>query len=303
MHDPPQNAPSEEELERLARVAFEAGHPAPADPDAPVAHKTFCVHCNYNLYTLSRHGVCPECGNPVADSLRTDVLEYADPRWVRRVANGGLIIASLSVGWFILLFLFLVSSRLESPAGRILSALWTSGMGVVGGIGLWLFSTAEPSAPFKLRRLFARLSALLHLASQVVWSIYLFGFDLGPDKTFAAWIICSTLSLTLLTPWSIHLAKRTRDGMLAPLLRLAGVFSTILLTIFAAWNILPFLGYQNIPARFDALVMWLIYIWFFLAFLAVPLFFLAWMQFSYSLTRAAKLAYIHHDFPDSPVRA
>lgn len=46
-----------------------------------------CSHCGYNLRTLRRVGLCPECGSPVADSLRS-WLATRDPRWLRRMAWG-----------------------------------------------------------------------------------------------------------------------------------------------------------------------------------------------------------------------
>ncbi|MFI5381761.1 MAG: hypothetical protein ACHRHE_20890 [Tepidisphaerales bacterium] len=39
-----------------------------------------CVHCEYNLRTLSYDGACPECGQPVASTLRRRILQTSTDR-------------------------------------------------------------------------------------------------------------------------------------------------------------------------------------------------------------------------------
>ena len=80
----------------------EAG--SPGDP--------LCVHCGYNLRGLSTDRKCPECGTPIAKSLRGDLLSSADPDWLRRLHRGQLYIV---VG--IVVFLAWI------PAGPLLSLL------------------------------------------------------------------------------------------------------------------------------------------------------------------------------------
>lgn len=47
-----------------------------------------CLKCDYNLRTLSVNSVCPECAKPVHHSLQSDLLHFADLRWLRRVRRG-----------------------------------------------------------------------------------------------------------------------------------------------------------------------------------------------------------------------
>ncbi len=49
---------------------------------------TLCRQCGYNLRGLSRGGQCPECGRPIADSARRDLLCWADARYVGSLAWG-----------------------------------------------------------------------------------------------------------------------------------------------------------------------------------------------------------------------
>lgn len=45
-----------------------------------------CVRCAYNLRTLAKTGLCPECGLEVARTLAA--MEVADARWLRRMTWG-----------------------------------------------------------------------------------------------------------------------------------------------------------------------------------------------------------------------
>ena len=57
-----------------------------------------CFHCHYNLRTQTTEARCPECGQPVADSLRGDYLWLADPRWLQRLPRAATVLsASLGI--------------------------------------------------------------------------------------------------------------------------------------------------------------------------------------------------------------
>lgn len=66
-----------------------------AHQDAPPADDCYCARCGYNLRGLDPAGRCPECGEPVVLSHRSDLLRFADAGWLRRMRFGaGLIIWS-----------------------------------------------------------------------------------------------------------------------------------------------------------------------------------------------------------------
>lgn len=50
-----------------------------------------CIHCGYNLRSLSTDGLCPECGSPVAHSFRGWHLRHADPAWLDRIHLGAAL--------------------------------------------------------------------------------------------------------------------------------------------------------------------------------------------------------------------
>src|SRR5690242_9723450 len=60
-----------------------------------------CDRCGYDLRAHPQHGQCPECGLPVAESLkwagipRRPAWRDSDPRWRRRIIAGLWILAFL----------------------------------------------------------------------------------------------------------------------------------------------------------------------------------------------------------------
>ncbi|MDZ4755999.1 MAG: hypothetical protein SGJ11_16070 [Phycisphaerae bacterium] len=64
------------------------------DPSEP-AHAGplhVCLVCGYSLNGMPREALCPECANPVARSLRGNMLEYADRRYVMSLLHGATIV-------------------------------------------------------------------------------------------------------------------------------------------------------------------------------------------------------------------
>lgn len=89
-----------------------------------ITHDVPCIHCGYNLRGLTPGGMCPECGNPIAESLRGDLLRYANSKWLRRV-QWGLAIAIFSVGIDIVLqFSAGWLSSLYGPNRVVFSLIW-----------------------------------------------------------------------------------------------------------------------------------------------------------------------------------
>lgn len=55
---------------------------------AAIGMDTPCIHCGYNLRGLTADGMCPECGKLIGDSLRGDLLRFANANWLRKVRLG-----------------------------------------------------------------------------------------------------------------------------------------------------------------------------------------------------------------------
>ena len=73
----------------------------PLDEAGRVAADAQCRPCGYNLRGLDPSQDCPECGEPIRESLRSDLLRYAAPDWLRRLRRGGnWLIAAVVLGFF-----------------------------------------------------------------------------------------------------------------------------------------------------------------------------------------------------------
>lgn len=87
------------------------GNPTPdnVDVDASerIARDVLCVHCGYNVRSLLPGQTCPECNQPVHDSLRRDLLQFSDPTWLARLSSG--------MWWLILACILRFTSKLALP--------------------------------------------------------------------------------------------------------------------------------------------------------------------------------------------
>jgi len=92
------------EVSRLPKAALPIVRPV---REATIDLDTQCVSCGYNVRGLAPDHRCPECGIPVGASLRGELLQFADPRWVSRLhlgavlaCGGGLVILlHMALGW------------------------------------------------------------------------------------------------------------------------------------------------------------------------------------------------------------
>ncbi|MGE5610239.1 MAG: hypothetical protein ACM359_13375 [Bacillota bacterium] len=91
-----------------------------------------CVRCEYNLRTLAKTGLCPECGLEVARTLAA--MEVADARWLRRMTWG--------LRWFFLAVLGLQSIDMWWDPWRAARLLFW-GATLIGVA--WLVTTRIPN--------------------------------------------------------------------------------------------------------------------------------------------------------------
>ena len=180
-----------------------AGTSVPLDEHGVLRADVPCRKCGYNLRGLRRDGQCPECGAPVSVSTRPDLLCFAEPGYVRKLARGsdwvisGFTIALVCIG----LVLFGVgrwtTSRhvgLWDTVGLIGASLGILGF-IWGGLlflrGLWDLTSAESSVyrtpehltARRLVRFYALASVLGPLLSYVVIELAV------PLRVWAAFVI------------------------------------------------------------------------------------------------------------------
>jgi len=130
---------------------MDEAHP-PSSAGETVEQDLLCPACSYNLRGLRVGGRCPECGAPIAAELLSSPYAEADPRWLRRVLRGVLLLQfQLAPVFLVMLLSGLV---LTATRGRYLDSLlaWITWLTVVfaapllTGLGA-AFATAAPPGP------------------------------------------------------------------------------------------------------------------------------------------------------------
>src|SRR5690606_23025543 len=119
---------------RAVPGAPRAGLPG-AGAGAPIAAGIRCAHCRYDLSGTPLGGTCPECGTPVAETVRR-LQQAADPEATNNAALTCLVLGALSVPCCSLLgpvaIVFFVKAQGELKAGGYSSGSQT--LAIVGVI-------------------------------------------------------------------------------------------------------------------------------------------------------------------------
>ncbi|HTW95877.1 MAG TPA: hypothetical protein VMD30_13825 [Tepidisphaeraceae bacterium] len=159
---------------------------------AVVAGDTPCRKCQYNLRSLALDGLCPECGTPVAMSIRGgDLLCYADPHWVERLARGTwLLLASILIGIGLGIVRGIVG--VLTNTGEQMPAIWpvvSTAVGAVNLLGIFFATTRDPSGQGEDQYGAARKLARTMLPIVVMGGCVELIFDMKMTIPSMAWVI------------------------------------------------------------------------------------------------------------------
>lgn len=107
------------------------------DADTP------CRRCGYNLRGLHHPGNCPECNAPIGLSTQGDLLRFADPKWIDRLALGCRLIlwgllASIASGFLAGCLAIALGNVL---IGQVIGVL----VSLIALYGAWLLTSPDPS--------------------------------------------------------------------------------------------------------------------------------------------------------------
>jgi hypothetical protein len=137
------------------------------DQNGALAVDTTCRRCGYNLRGLREDGRCPECGTAIGLSTRGDLLRFADPEWVEKLARGVRfmlwgIAVSIAVG--------ILGACLTGLAGGSegISEAFNLVGSLLGVYGAWLLTAPDPSRIGEDRYVTARRIVRLGLIAGVV---------------------------------------------------------------------------------------------------------------------------------------
>jgi hypothetical protein len=154
----------------------------PRRAKGPIADHTLCIACGYDLQALAPPGLCPECGVPIADSLRADLV-HADPGYVARLALG----AKLAMVGILTRWLGVVLAFLGSVGG--IAWLWVCGLALLAAgfasswVGWWWLGGTRPGErdAHSLRSaLFIKLLVLAEFTIALSATLWLFAPTSGP---------------------------------------------------------------------------------------------------------------------------
>ncbi len=115
----------------------------------PILHDCFCSGCEYNLCGLTPHDLCPECGQPVVESLNRiqwgrDVPD-CDPQ--RRITRAIAIVLAISV----ILGLLFLATFIPTPWTPSAVTLAIAGsLGLMFLLGFVLLKCTQP--PYSVHR-------------------------------------------------------------------------------------------------------------------------------------------------------
>jgi hypothetical protein len=103
-----------------------------------------CRRCGYNLRGLGRDQACPECGTGIAWSIRGDLLRFADPPWLRRVARGVLLLeVTLGALFGVTMLTWSGSAGAWAAVPAPIVFLGGPAATAIGLVGAWLATTPE----------------------------------------------------------------------------------------------------------------------------------------------------------------
>ncbi|MBN1342061.1 MAG: hypothetical protein JXQ73_05235 [Phycisphaerae bacterium] len=232
---------------------------APVISDGALDADIHCASCGYNLRGLRPSGRCPECGTPIARSLRGDLLAVSDPNWVARIARG----ATYAYRGFIALVLLIIAAVIGVGAGLALFGPIGPGdtavVVLLGGvvawslagfaamiIGIWWLTTPGPREVVQpeVRRtrtgcriaLLALLGAWLATKLPINHPVYAAVASLSQSVAFAVWAwlffkMIEHMGSRVPSEEIIKTAKRGRRRLIAFVVLIVLVFSLMITAI------------------------------------------------------------------------
>jgi len=242
-----------------------------------------CHQCGYALAGLPSEGVCPECGLPVEQSLRSNMLEHASPSYLAALHRGVFLVLAAIIVQILLGFAgvavgFAMAGSSSTATFMQLFSILGVAVSLTLVYGWWLFTAPDPGYEGRRDASQARQIVRITLAVNVAIVLLQMIFQLAPSiaggstatlaplvallalVVFAVSFFASMLYLRWLTPripnWKAF--KRAKTLMwLGPLLYTVGILLIglgPLIALVLYWNMLDWIRKdlkrirKNLPA-------------------------------------------------------
>lgn len=165
MRDDADDGHIESELGGVVHDETVADDPIRIEPGTP------CIRCTYDLVGLTSAGACPECGTPVAETLRQGLFSGADLAYLRRIRRGLSLVLGGICTWLMLVIGSVVANAVvqfgmvsASPGGGFTVSPWMLVVQIIGTVaifvslmivlwGYWRFTEPDPDRGPPGRRL------------------------------------------------------------------------------------------------------------------------------------------------------
>jgi hypothetical protein len=113
-----------------------------------------CLVCGYNIRDLPINSVCPECGTPLARSLRGNLLRYSAPDYLATLHRGALLaelalaiypLGALAVGAALIFGAVRGRPSTLQTAGASIWAFIQAGASLLSLLGWWQLTAPDPA--------------------------------------------------------------------------------------------------------------------------------------------------------------
>jgi hypothetical protein len=184
----------------------------PAQCDRVLQVDLPCIQCKYNLRGLGDGSRCPECGTPIAESLR-GLLVLADPAWLTRVGAGLDVIWWLGFAILFVVVLLAVGMLMPHPPDPVLfcaAAVLQLSVVLVFVVGVFLSTCRDPGADAKGASRWgyaARVLGVLSMACHVGLSVLLYMGIIGAGAAEADQLCFDLLVAAFPVVWGACLAS------------------------------------------------------------------------------------------------